>query len=96
MGADNAKSTRATETRRSLGRHESHQQQLKRDGSRRLQRSSSSRGSGAQGSAPLQRAQLAAAVFVAVGLLVCVYIVLLMLVRRPEAGTAPLGNRLDN
>ena len=67
-----------------MGRHESHQQQIRREGWRRLQRSGG-RGSAGGGEAPLQCSQLAAAVFVAAGLLFCIYIVLQMLLRQPRA-----------
>ena len=41
--------------------------------------------------APLQRCQLAAALFVTAGLLFCVYIILQMLLRQPRADATQLG-----
>ncbi len=41
--------------------------------------------------APLQRSQLAAALFVLAGLLFCVYIILQMLLRHPRVESTQLG-----
>lgn len=82
--ADRAASGRALERRKALGEHESHEQGLKRDTSRRLQRSGSS-GKAAQGASTA--GQLAAAAFVLASVLSSAYIVVLLCAR--GAGITP-------
>ena len=83
--ADHAASRRAAERRSCLGEHETHQQRLKRDASRRLQRSNSS-ASGKRHSS--DTGHLLAAIFVLVSVIASIYFVVLMFVREPKARTA--------
>lgn len=80
--ADRTASGRALERRKALGEHETHEAKsgLKRDGSRRVQRSGSIR-KGAQSGGVAE--QLVAAVFVLVSVLALVYFAVLWLIRGP-------------
>ena len=80
-GAEHAASGRARERRQACGDHEAHQ--LKRDGSRKLQRSGSAGKSQPQSATT---GQLVAAFFVLVSILASAYVVVLIWAGKPGEG----------